>query len=87
MKYGAELLAKTISEICNLSVTPRTFTNICKIAKLKLVLSKVKKTYTYKLIITNLDSELFIQLTFGSQFLTDKILLLKLASAFIFLTK
>ena len=88
LKDRAELSAKTISEICNLSVTSRTFTNACKVAKLKPILSKGKKTDTDKLIVTNLDSELFIQLTYESQLLTDKILLLKLASAiFYFFTK
>ena len=35
MKDGAEILAKPLSEICNLSFTSRAFPNACKVAKLK----------------------------------------------------
>ena len=44
MKDGAEILAKPLSEICNLSITSRTFPNACKVAKLKPIFKKGKKT-------------------------------------------
>ena len=44
MKDGAEILAKDLSEICNLSITSRAFLNACKVAKLKPIFKKDKKT-------------------------------------------
>ena len=44
LKDGAEILTKPISEICNLTVTSRTFLNACKVAKLKSTFRKAKKT-------------------------------------------
>ena len=44
LKDGAEILAKPLSEICNLSITSRTFPNACKVAKLKPIFKKDKKT-------------------------------------------
>ena len=44
LKDGAEILAKPLSEICNLSITSRTFPNACKVAKLKPIFKKGKKT-------------------------------------------
>ena len=52
MKDEAEILAKPLSEICNLSITSRAFPNACKVAKLKPIFKKGKKTYpsNYRLI-------------------------------------
>ena len=44
LKEGAEILAKPLIEICNLSITSRDFPNACKVAKLKPILKKGKKT-------------------------------------------
>ena len=44
MKDGAEILAKLLSEICNLSITSRTFPNACKVAKPKPIFKKGKNT-------------------------------------------
>ena len=44
MKDGAEILAKPLSEIYNLSITSRAFPNACKVAKLKPIFKKGKKT-------------------------------------------
>ena len=97
LKDGTEILAKLLSEICNLSITSRAIPNACKVAKLKSIFKKGKKTdpcnyrpisllpliskvlervtkqmHSLKeimyYIITNLDSELIIQLTYASHF-------------------
>ena len=44
LKDGAEILAKPLSEICNLSITSRTFPNVSKVLKLKPIFKKDKKT-------------------------------------------
>ena len=44
LKEGAEILAKPLIEIFNLSVTSRDFPNACKVAKLKPIFKKGKKT-------------------------------------------
>ena len=44
MKDGAEILAKPVSEICNLSITSKTFPNACKVANSNLFFKKGKKT-------------------------------------------
>ena len=44
LKDGAEILAKPLSEICNLSITSRTFPNVSKVLKLKPIFKKGKKT-------------------------------------------
>ena len=44
LKDGAEILAKSLSEICHLSITSRTFPDACKVAKLKPFFKKGKKT-------------------------------------------
>ena len=44
LKDGAGILAKPLSEICNLSITSRTFPNACKVTKLKSIFRKGKKT-------------------------------------------
>ena len=44
LKDGAEILAKPLSEICNLSITSKAFPNACKVAKLKSIFKKGKKT-------------------------------------------
>ena len=44
LKDGAEILAKPLSEICNLSITSGTFPNACKVAKLISIFKKGKKT-------------------------------------------
>ena len=44
LKDGAEVLAKPISELCNLSISHSIFPNACKIAKLKPIFKKGKKT-------------------------------------------
>ena len=44
LKAGAEILAKPPNEICNLSITSRAFPNACKVAKLKPIFKKGKKT-------------------------------------------
>ena len=43
MKDGAEILAKSISEICNLSITSRIFSNARKAAVLKHLFKKGKE--------------------------------------------
>ena len=43
LKDGVEILAKPLSEICNLSITSRTFPNACKVAKFKPIFKKGKK--------------------------------------------
>ena len=43
LKDGAEILAKSINEICNLSITFRTFPNACKVSKLKPIFKKAKQ--------------------------------------------
>ena len=42
LKDGAEILAKPLSEIYNLSITSRAFPNACKVAKLKPIFKKSK---------------------------------------------
>ena len=44
LKDGAKILAKPLSEICSLSVTSRTFPNAYKVAKIKPIFKKGKKT-------------------------------------------
>ena len=53
LKDGTEVLAIPLSEICNLSITSRTFPNTCKVAKLKPVFKKCKK-------MTHLTTDLFV---------------------------
>ena len=43
-KDGANILAKPISALCNLSISQGVFPNACKVAKLKLIFKKGKKT-------------------------------------------
>ena len=40
LKDGAKVLAKSITDICNLSITSGTFSDSCKLAKLKPINSK-----------------------------------------------
>ena len=44
LKDGANILAKPISTLCNLSVSQGVFPNACKVAKLKTIFKKGKKT-------------------------------------------
>ena len=44
MKDRAEILARTLSKICNLLITSRVFYNACKFSKLKPIFKKGKKT-------------------------------------------
>ena len=44
LKDGAYILAKPISALCNLSISQGVFSNACKIAKLKPIFKKGKKT-------------------------------------------
>ena len=44
LKDGAEILGKSLIEICNLSFASRTFPNACKVEKLKPIFMKGKKT-------------------------------------------
>ena len=44
LKDGAPILAKSISELCNLSMTLGSFPNACKIAKVKSLFKKGSKT-------------------------------------------
>ena len=44
LKDGANILAKPISTLCNLSISQGVFPNACKVAKLKPFLKKGKKT-------------------------------------------
>ena len=44
LKDGATVLAKPISQICNLSIKYSIFPSDCKIAKLKPLFKKVSKT-------------------------------------------
>ena len=44
LKGGAEILVKPLIEICNLSITSRTFPNACKVAKFRPIFKKGKKT-------------------------------------------
>ena len=43
LKDGAKILSKSISEICNLSISHGIFPNACKVAKLKPIFKKGKK--------------------------------------------
>ena len=40
LKDGAVILAKSVSEICNLSIKWKTFPDLCKLAKLKTIFKK-----------------------------------------------
>ena len=53
LKAGAEILAKRLSEICNLSITSSTFPNVNKVAKLEPIFKKDKK-------LTHLITDLFL---------------------------
>ena len=44
LKDGARILAKPISELCNLSMTLGSFPDACKIAKVKPLFKKGSKT-------------------------------------------
>ena len=44
LKDGTNILAKPISTLCNLSISQRVFPNACKVAKLKPIFKKGKKT-------------------------------------------
>ena len=44
LKDGAQILAKPISELCNLSMTLERFSDVCKIAKVKPLFKKGSKT-------------------------------------------
>ena len=44
LKDGANILAKPISTLCNLSISQRVFPNACKVVKLKPIFKKGKKT-------------------------------------------
>ena len=44
LKDGANILAKSISTLCNLSISQGVFSNACKVAKLKPIFKKGKKT-------------------------------------------
>ena len=44
LKDGAKILSKPISEICNLSISHGIFPNACKVAKLKPIFKKGKKS-------------------------------------------
>ena len=43
LKDGAPFLSKPISELCNLSITLRSFPDACKIAKVKPLFKKIQK--------------------------------------------
>ena len=44
LKDGANILAKPISALCNLSISQGVFPSACKVAKLKLIFKNGKKT-------------------------------------------
>ena len=44
LKDGDNILAKPISALCNLSISQGVFPNACKVAKLKPIFKKGKKT-------------------------------------------
>ena len=44
LKDGANVLAKPISALCNLSISQGVFPSTCKVAKLKPIFKKGKKT-------------------------------------------
>ena len=44
LKDGAKILSKPIRETCDLSISDRIFPNACKVAKLKPIFKKVKKS-------------------------------------------
>ena len=44
LKDGADILPKPVSALCNLSISRGVFPNACKIAKLKPIFKKGKKT-------------------------------------------
>ena len=46
LKDGAEISSKPISETCNLSISYEIFPNVCKVAKLKSIFKKSKKSRT-----------------------------------------
>ena len=43
LKDGANILAKSISTLCNLSISQGVFRNACKVAKLKPILKRARK--------------------------------------------
>ena len=53
LKDGAEILAKPLSEICNLSINSRALPNACKVANSNLFLRKAKR-------LTHLTIDLFL---------------------------
>ena len=44
LKDGADILAKPVSSLCNLSIAREVFPSVCKVAKLKPLFKKGKKT-------------------------------------------
>ena len=44
LKDGADILAKPVSSLCNLSIARGVFPSACKVAKLKPLFKKGKKT-------------------------------------------
>ena len=52
LKDGAEILAKSITEICNLPITSRTFSIAYKVVKLKPIFKKCKKIAQTYFIVT-----------------------------------
>ena len=46
LKDRAEILARPLSKICNLSITSRMFSNACKFSRLKPIFKKGKKKQT-----------------------------------------
>ena len=44
LKDGADILAKPVSALCNLSISRGVFPSACKVAKLKPIFKKGKKT-------------------------------------------
>ena len=44
LKNGFDILAKPVSALCNLSISGGVFSSACKVAKLKPIFKKEKKT-------------------------------------------
>ena len=87
LKDGANILAKPISTLCNLSISQGVFPNACKVAKLKPISKKGKKTdpSNYRLISLLLTISKIIERVIHDQtnaFLSDEDILYNYKSGF-----
>ena len=87
LKDGADIVAKPVSALCNLSATRRIFPSACKVAKLKPIFQKGKKTdpWNYRPIfllpVTSIVTERVVHVQ-TTTFLSDENKLLNYKSGF-----